>query len=243
MFKRSPSLVEQVKSHLKQRIIKAEFETGRMPAEADLASELGVSRNTLRDALSRLEMEGFISRKHGAGTFVNQAGLLVKSRLEQILPYEAMIQEYGYTPTIRLIGVDEEAADPKIAVNLNLAPNEKLLIVQKLFLADDKPVIFSRTYIPPTIIKRPYTPDDLRAPIYQFVPQFCQQEFAYYLSEIVPIIAPAWLVDRLDLPQPETALLCFEETGYNQNDEPIVNACSYFRHDLLRLRLIRRQVQ
>jgi hypothetical protein len=57
------------------------------------------------------------------------------------------------------------------------------------------------------------------------------------------LIAPAWLVDRLDLPSTSTALLCLEEIGYNPDNEPIIKANSYFRDDLLRLRLIRRQRQ
>ena len=97
MFKRSPSLTEQVKTHLKQRIVNAEFDGGRIPPEMELARELKVSRNTIRDALSRLETEGVVLRRQGAGTFVNQAGMLVKNRLERIIPYEELIRESGYT--------------------------------------------------------------------------------------------------------------------------------------------------
>ncbi len=240
MFKRNPSLAEQVKSHLKRRILNAEFGAGRIPPENELADELGVSRNTVRDALSRLEMEGFISRRQGAGTFVNETVVLVKSRLEEIVPYEVMIREHGFTPTVRLIGVDEEPASLEIADCLNSTPGESLLVVAKLFLADDRPVIFSLTYIPPKIIKHPYTREDIGRPVYHFIPQFCQQEFAYYVSEIVPIIAPDWLADRLELPEKKSTLLSFEEMGYNQDNQPIVKAYSYFRSDVLRLRLIRR---
>ena len=71
MIARSPSLTDQVKAHIKERIVRGEFEAGRIPPETELASELGVSRTTVRDALSRLENEGSIYRKQGAGTFVN----------------------------------------------------------------------------------------------------------------------------------------------------------------------------
>lgn len=240
MFKRSPSLTEQVKSHLKQRIINAEFDGGRMPPEMELARELKVSRNTVRDALGRLETEGVILRRQGAGTFINQVGQLVKNRLEEIIPYEALIRESGYTPTVRLLSAQQKQVPAEVTTHLHLSPDEELLIVQKLFLADDKPVILTLTYIPPDIIKQPYTQDDCRLPVYEFIPQFCRQEFAYYLSEIVPLIATSWLAERLDLPEEGGALLTFEETGYNQDNQPIVRACSHFRHDLLRLRLIRR---
>ena len=55
MLRRAPSLTEQAKSYIKQRILNDEFEAGRIPSETELANELGVSRTTIRDALSRLE--------------------------------------------------------------------------------------------------------------------------------------------------------------------------------------------
>ena len=81
MLKRHPSLTEQAKANLKQRIVNAEFENGRIPSESDLAKELNVSRSTIREALGHLESEGIIFRKQGSGTFVNEPGLQIKSRL------------------------------------------------------------------------------------------------------------------------------------------------------------------
>ena len=83
MLKRPPSLTEQVKARLKQSILNEEFVDGRIPSETELAQDLGVSRTTIRDALSRLELEGAVYRKQGAGTFVNPAGLQIKTRLEE----------------------------------------------------------------------------------------------------------------------------------------------------------------
>jgi DNA-binding FadR family transcriptional regulator len=54
MITRNPSLTEQVMLHIKERIAENGFEDGRIPPETELASDLGVSRTTVRDALSRL---------------------------------------------------------------------------------------------------------------------------------------------------------------------------------------------
>ncbi len=72
MLRRAPSLTDQVKNHIKEMIVQGDFADGRIPPEMELAEALGVSRTTVRDALSRLEMEGTISRRQGAGTFVNE---------------------------------------------------------------------------------------------------------------------------------------------------------------------------
>lgn len=243
MLKRSPSLTEKAKSHIKHRILNDEFEDGRIPSETDLANELGVSRTTVRDALSRLELEGAIYRKQGAGTFINEAGLQIKSRLEEIWGYEGMLEAHNYTPSTQIIEVKEQPADPGIAADLELEAGEPVLLVKKLFLADGEPVIISVNHLPTKIINSAYSRNDFSMPLYKFLSHSCQQHLAYYLSEIVPLLAPAWLVKALHLPQQKTALISFEEIGYNQDNAPIVRACSYFRDDLLRLRLIRRPAQ
>ncbi len=241
MLKRTPSLTEQVKLNLKVRIINNEFAAGRIPSETSLADQLGVSRTTIRDALSRLELEGTIYRKQGAGTFVNEAGLQIKTRLEEIWAYETMLEAHGYTPSTRIISVAEKAAQPQIASQLKLNPGDNLLTIQKLFLADDQPVILTHTYLPTALINQPYNADDFHLPMYQFLTKRCGQSLAYYLSEIVPILAPDQVAQTLNLPDKETALISFEELAYNQDNQIILKTCSYFRDDLLRLRLIRRQ--
>ncbi|HXW00275.1 MAG TPA: GntR family transcriptional regulator [Anaerolineae bacterium] len=239
-IKRNPSLVEQVKTHIKQHIMANTFAAGRIPSETELANELGVSRTTIRDALSRLELEGTIFRKQGAGTFVNEAGLQIKTRLEEMWDYEHVLAAHGYHHTTQIISVDNKPADIKIAADLALEIGDELVVVHKLFLADNQPVILVINYLPLHLIKLPFTNADFCPPIYQFLPQFCQQHLGYYLSEIVPLAASAELANILHVP-PEKPLISFEEIGYNQDNAPILKAHSYFRDDLVRLRLIRRE--
>jgi len=240
MIKRAPSLTEQAKALIKQRILNEEFDEGRIPSETDLAAALGVSRTTIRDALSRLELEGVISRRQGAGTFVNRASLQIHIRLEEIWAYEAMLQAHGYTPSNQIIGVEAQPVEPAIAAELNLDPGETALVIKKLFLADGAPVIFTINHIPTKFIQQPHTADAFHQPIFQFLAAHCQQELAHYLSEIVPLVAPGWLADILHLSPPPAALISFEEIGFNLDNTPILKATSYFKDDLLRLRLIRR---
>jgi GntR family transcriptional regulator len=238
-FKRSPSLVQQVKAHLRQQIRANAFAAERLPPETDLALSLGVSRNTVRDALSQLETEGVIFRRQGAGTFVRQGGLLVKTRLEEIVPYDRLIADHGYAPAVQLMAVNHIPAPPAVANRLKLPPAATILEIKKLFLADDHPVIFTLTYLPPAIITKPYTQSQLKEPVFHFLPDHSDGGFAYYFTEIIPLIAPPWLAELLQLPAENPVLVSFEETGYNQADEPVVLAYSYFRDDMLRLRMLR----
>lgn len=61
----------QLAELLEHEIISGRWEPGlRLPSEHDFCRHFDVSRTTLRQALSRLEQEGLISRQKGRGTFV-----------------------------------------------------------------------------------------------------------------------------------------------------------------------------
>jgi GntR family transcriptional regulator len=241
MLKRNPSLTDQAKAHIKQQILGNQFQEDRIPSETDLAESLGVSRTTIRDALSRLENEGVIYRKQGAGTFVNRPGLRIKSRLEEIWSYRAVLEDHGYVPSTRVLEVRYESAGPSLASELEISPGEKLLVVEKLFLEDELPVIMTVNHIPEKLIDEPYEAGDLELPVFEFLAQFGQQHLSYYLSEFVPILAGGSIANNLNISR-STPLLSLEEVGYSEENSPILKACSYFRDDLLRLRFIRRRV-
>jgi len=242
MITRNPSLTDQVKALIRKRIADDEFEGGRIPPETELASELGVSRTTVRDALSRLENEGTIYRRQGAGTFVNQQGLQITSRLEEIWSYEQVLEDHGYVPSVRVLSETTLPADPETAEALGLAEGETVLTIEKLFLEDDAPVILTVNRIPSTILTDTEYTDDEVTPVYDFLEQHCGRALGYYVSEIVPVALDGDVAARLLVPNGTTAI-SFDEVGFDQNNEPIVRATSYFRDDLLRFRLIRRRVR
>jgi GntR family transcriptional regulator len=61
----------QLKNQIKDLVQRGVWATGhRLPTERELASQLGVSRNTVSLAYDELEAEGIIARRQGSGTFV-----------------------------------------------------------------------------------------------------------------------------------------------------------------------------
>lgn len=238
-LRRSPSLSDQVKAYLRQRIVNNEFADGRIPGEIELAGELGVSRTTVREALSRLEHEGAIYRRQGAGTFVNRPGLQVKSRLDEIWGYEEMLRAHGFTPSTRILGWEQVAAPGDVAEDLRLRPRDRLWRMRKLFLQDETPVILTVNYLPVKLAAAEVDEAALHWPMYAFVRAFGRSELAYYLTDIVPLSADSDLAAALHI-SAHTPLLSFEETGYTHDHQPILKAFSYFRDDLLRLRILRR---
>ncbi|HEY1231587.1 MAG TPA: GntR family transcriptional regulator, partial [Ramlibacter sp.] len=64
-------LYRQIAEQLRALIAKGEFSVGaRLPAERDLARQLGVSRPSVREALIALEVEGWVEVRTGSGVYV-----------------------------------------------------------------------------------------------------------------------------------------------------------------------------
>ena len=63
-------LYRQIAGQLRGLIGKGEFASGtRLPAERDLARQLGVSRPSVREALIALEVEGWVEVRSGSGVY------------------------------------------------------------------------------------------------------------------------------------------------------------------------------
>jgi len=64
-------LYRQIAEQLRALMSGGEFEPGsRLPAERDLAKQLGVSRPSVREALIALEVEGWVEVRTGSGVYV-----------------------------------------------------------------------------------------------------------------------------------------------------------------------------
>jgi GntR family transcriptional repressor for pyruvate dehydrogenase complex len=68
---RPKKISEEIVSQIKQLISKGDLKPGdRIPSERDLATMLGVSRPSVREAIMVLEAMGFLDSRQGGGTFV-----------------------------------------------------------------------------------------------------------------------------------------------------------------------------
>jgi GntR family transcriptional regulator len=237
---RGPSLTEQVRQHLKGLIVDGAFEDGRIPPETELAADLGVSRTTVRDALSRLEHEGAIVRRQGAGTFINTAGLRIKTRLEEMWSYEQMLRDHGFTPKVAVIEVRTEPADVDTAAALEIDTGASVVVMQKVFYEDDTPVVLTSNYVPADLLDDPVSRIDAAAPIFDLLERSTGTQLAYYVSEIVPLALDDAQATLLEV-EAGTPAIGFEETGFTTEGTPLVHARSMFRDDLVRLGVMRRR--
>ena len=104
-----------VLEYLKGQILEGKLTLGaKLPSERSLMGELGLGRNSVREALRQLENMGFVRSVHGQGSFlVNEAGqgfssilsmmlLLRQSDREEFLTLRESLESAAYERAVRL---------------------------------------------------------------------------------------------------------------------------------------------
>lgn len=73
---KTKKIYEEIVEQLKDMITRGELKPGeKLPAERDMAESLGVSRASVREALTALEAIGILDIRPGDGTFVRQTNI------------------------------------------------------------------------------------------------------------------------------------------------------------------------
>lgn len=71
--RRRKALPEEIAQVLEREIADGTIKRGeRLPTEAELAIQFGVSRNVLREAIARLKRDGLVQTRQGSGAFVSE---------------------------------------------------------------------------------------------------------------------------------------------------------------------------
>ena len=93
-------LYRQIAEQLRSLIGQGEFAPGsRLPAERDLAAQLGVSRPSVREALIALEVEGWVEVRTGSGVYVLERP--AKARQSAVTNSPIAATEWGPLELIR----------------------------------------------------------------------------------------------------------------------------------------------
>lgn len=142
------TLQERIETDLLDRIQRGSYAPGeKIPSEHELSAFYGVSRVTVRIALSRLVEKGFLVKRQGRGTFVKPT-IHVESTLTSGSFTETCIK-MGCAPSTRIICAEELQAEPELSDMLGNA-SESLIEIRRLRLVDGVPCIVEFDYFDPT---------------------------------------------------------------------------------------------
>jgi GntR family transcriptional regulator len=133
---------------LKKKILK-DIETGALvpgdvlPSERALAALHGLSRMTVRQALTDLVTAGILYREQGRGTFVSAR----KMQQRNISSFSETVREMGFTPSTRVMEFDMIKPPDDIAGKLMVKESDVFRAL-RVRLADTVPVAVEEVFIP-----------------------------------------------------------------------------------------------
>jgi GntR family transcriptional regulator len=140
----------QVEALLRKMIDNTEYRNGKfLPNEVDLAKRLGISRNTIRQAINKLVFEGLLVRKKGVGTRV--ADRTVNSRLSNWLSFTQEMKAKGLTPRNFEISVSWCFPDKEVISLFGIPANKKVLKLERLRGLQDGPFVYFISYFHPRV--------------------------------------------------------------------------------------------
>jgi len=137
----------QIESQLLEMIQSGKLRPGDLlPSEGELSRMCGVSRMTSRQALQGLKTKGFVTRRRGQGSIVNQPR--VEKDILHLSGFSAEMRALGMSATSRVLEQDTVPASVEAAAQLGIETGEEVLLLRRLRLADGLPVAVEIAQIP-----------------------------------------------------------------------------------------------
>lgn len=134
----------QITEDLRARTAKGEFDQ-HFPTEEELSRSYGVSRQTVREAIRRLEADGLVVRERGRGTSV--APILLEQPINVIYSLASTVRAKGLVEWSKVISV-KRATAPSEAIELLGADATDAIYIERIRYAGDDPIGWDRSWLP-----------------------------------------------------------------------------------------------
>lgn len=176
-------------------------------SERELCQMFNISRSTARKAISTLCEQGYLIKEHGRGTFIKTPDQSMP--LSTVLHLSKSYSEKGYHPRIEVLRKELVSASISVANHLQIAPGEQVLMVEKLYWADNIVLNNMITFLPvsrfPKIMQVDFSSQN---PMDRFSSVYGISTMQHY-NTIEAIHPPKEIADNLRI-STKTPILLFE---------------------------------
>lgn len=206
-----------------------------LPSERKLAEQFDVSRTTVRLALKDLERKGYISIKHGKGSFVvDHHKTLVN--LSDMYSFTEQMKSIGKKPKTTLLDYEIIDGDEKL-IDIFENTTHSFIKLVRLRSADDMPMLYEETYIPQEKFKD-ITPEELgERSLYDIFKEDYNEIVKLAHEEFSAAIASDQEAENLQLKKQEPVLKIYRTT-INLDNEVIEYTESKARPDKFSYRTV-----
>lgn len=143
-------LYHQVKQQLRRSIQSGAFAPHTpIPSERELIAQFGVSRITVRQAITDLVAEGLLYRRHGSGTFAApQQVRPISATLSKLTGHVEELQLRGYEPVVELLELSRTAMPSEVSQALERSEGAEGWHLRRLVRVDGQPLLILDGYLP-----------------------------------------------------------------------------------------------
>lgn len=241
-IRHQPSLSVRAADDLRRAIVDGLYDApGRLPAEPELARQLGVSRATLRHAIAVLQDEGLVTRRHGSGTFVVGRAAELRNNLNVNFGVTDLIEAAGWKAGTRHQVIAEERADIQTAKALDLPPRSRVVVISRTRTADERPVARTIDYMAAHLIDElGVRPEDLTSSqsLYRGL-EAVGLVVHHGIAEIRPARADRAMSAELEVPF-GTLLLHLTQVDYTSDGDALLVSQEYYVADALTVQVYRK---
>lgn len=214
----------------------------RIPSEPELASQFGVSRATVRQALSLLEREGLLVRRHGLGTFVSEVPAdHLRGGLAELKSTTDLIKSHGFQPGTTALRITRDRVGSHITRLFTGSDEDDFLHVSRTRTANGRPVIHCEDYLPARLLSANLLPSPDRANSWSLYRTLANagSEPALAHCSVSPIVASEEIASRLEL-ELGHPLLLLKQLHYTQGGQPVLYSENWHNSTLIEFQIIRR---
>jgi GntR family transcriptional regulator len=219
----------QISEQLREKITGELSPGDRIPSENELISEYGVSRNTARLAIDTLIKQGLVYRVKGKGTYITSERL--QYGLYQLVSFTEETLRRGMRPSSKVLRIQRIKAPPKIEQRMRLSSDQEVFLIERLRLANGKPMALNISYLPCHLCPNIDQEDLQNGSIYHIIENKYNLLIGYANQDLKPTIASDYEAELLKI-KTGCALLLVEGIACLVDDTPIEYAKLLYRGDL-----------
>jgi len=223
----------QIKAKIKKWIVEKEYNFGdRIPSENELAARFAVSRLTVRQAVSQLVQEGFLTTRRGAGTYVTENEELINS---YNIEFSGFMDDLFYLASRSKTkkAAIKRIKTPKFIISKLQLPedNEHIYQIKRLRFINNRSFAYTVNFIPEEVGRKIQKADLFKKPLLQIL----EQDFAIKFTEAFQTMEASFcdqeLAGNLNIP-PGSPILYVERIMYIKKRVPFEIVQSSYRGDL-----------
>lgn len=205
----------------------------KLPSERELCEEYGVSRTTVRKALSEMAHNGMVYTSMGKGTYVAESGL--HEELRPLVSFTEDTRRRGLVASSKILDACIIPADDQLAVQLQLPRGAEVVRLHRLRLADDVPIAIQYTCVSHHLCPNILDFDLSQHSLYQIMRTYYGLDLAIAETKISAALATPQEAELLGMTLP-AAVLISQQTTQLADETVIEFTRSVFRGDRYTLR-------